>query len=157
MATTKEKDRRSREERRHGGCAEGKGVTLAQQERRSGRKGPQVCKTSSVRYPVRALPGKRRDWLPRQGCGKIGAPSFCGLLNRAWCWAQHIAWPHGTIWPMIGKPLHRRIKPTNINVSACSQCSELFAVAKDAITHSFLFRLNGRTIQFGNAEQLRNV
>jgi hypothetical protein len=97
MMTTKEKGRRSQEEKRHGGCAERKGRTLAQQERRKGRKGPQACKASSVRYPVRALPGKRRDWLQRQDsnlrhrgyeprgmtaslrCGKTGAPSFCGL------------------------------------------------------------------------------
>jgi hypothetical protein len=96
MVTTKEKGRRSREERRHGGCAEGKGVTLAQQERRSGRMA-EWSEAPSVRYPVRALPGKRRDWLQRQDsnlrhrgyeprgmttsprCGKTGAPSFCGL------------------------------------------------------------------------------
>lgn len=93
----KEKGRRSREERRHGGCAEGKGVTLAQQERRSGRKGPQACKASSVRFPARRLAVERRDWLQRQDsnlrhrgyeprgmtaslrCEKTGAPSFCGL------------------------------------------------------------------------------
>lgn len=98
MVTTKEKGRRSREERRHGGCAEEKGVTLAQQERRSGRKGPQACKASSVRFPARRLAVERRDWLQRQDsnlrhrgyeprgmtaslrCGKIGGPSFCGLL-----------------------------------------------------------------------------
>lgn len=101
MMTTKEKGRRSSEEKRHGGCAEKKGRTLAQQERRSGRKGSQACKASSVRHPVRALPGKRRDWLQRQDsnlrhrgyeprgmtaslrCGKTGAPSFCGLLGNS--------------------------------------------------------------------------
>lgn len=176
MMTTKEKSRRSREERRHGGCVKGRGQTPAQQERRSGRKGPQACKASSVRFPARRLAVERRDWLQRQDlnlrhrgyeprgmtaslrCGKsYGAPSFCSLLNRSWCRAQHIAWPNGTIWPMIGKPLHRRIKSTNIDISASSQCCKLLAVAKDAIAHSFLFRLNGRTIQFRNAEQLRNV
>jgi hypothetical protein len=97
MMTTKGMGRRSSEEKRHGGCAEKKGRTLAQQERRSGRKGPQACKASSVRFPERALPGKRRDWLQRQDSnlrhrnseprgintylrsGKAGAPSFCGL------------------------------------------------------------------------------
>ncbi len=100
MMTTKEKGRRSLEEKRHGGCAEKKGRTLAQQERRSGRKGPQG-KTSSVRHPARALPGKRREWLQRQDsnlrhrgyeprgmtaslrCDKTGAPSFCGLLGNS--------------------------------------------------------------------------
>lgn len=99
MMTTTEKGRRSREERRHGGCAGGKGRTLAQQERRSGRKGPQACKASSVRFPARRLAVERRDWLQRQDsnlrhrgyeprgittslrCGKTGAPSFCGLRN----------------------------------------------------------------------------
>ncbi len=97
MMTTKGMGRRSSEEKRHGGCAERKGRTLAQQERRSGRKGPQACEASSVRFPVRALPGKRRDWLQRQDsnlrhrgyeprgmtaslrCGKTGAPSFRSL------------------------------------------------------------------------------
>ncbi|GEM_PF-5790813 len=101
MMTTKGMGRRSSEEKRHGGCAEKKGRTLAQQERRSGRKGPQACKASSVRFPERALPGKRRDWLQRQDsnlrhrgyeprgmttsprCGKTGAPSFCGLLRNS--------------------------------------------------------------------------
>ena len=96
MMTTKEKGRRSLEEKRHGGCAEKKGRTLAQQERRSGRMA-KWSKTQSVRHPVRALPGKRREWLQRQDsnlrhrgyeprgmttsprCGKTGAPSFCGL------------------------------------------------------------------------------
>lgn len=61
-----EKNRRSREERRHGGCAKGRGQTPAQQERRSGRKGPQACKASSVRFPARRLAVERRDWLQRQ-------------------------------------------------------------------------------------------
>lgn len=94
-----EKNRRSREERRHGGCAKGRGQTPAQQERRSGRKGPQACKASSVRFPARRLAVERRDWLQRQDlnlrhrgyerrgmtaslrCGKNGALSFCGLRN----------------------------------------------------------------------------
>lgn len=101
MMTTKEKIRRSREERRHGGCAKGRGQPPAQHERRSGRKGPQAREASSVRFPVRALPRKRRDWLQRQDlnlrhvgyeprgvtaslrCGKNGAPSFCGLLRNS--------------------------------------------------------------------------
>lgn len=92
-----EKNRRSREERRHGGCAKGREQTPAQQERRSGRKGPQACKASSVRFPARRLAVERRDWLQRQDlnlrhrgyeprgmtaslrCGKNGVPSFCGL------------------------------------------------------------------------------
>lgn len=100
MMITKEKGRRSLEEKRHGGCAEKKERTLAQQERRSGRIA-KWSKTPSVRYPVRALPGKRRDWLQRQDsnlrhrsyeprgmtaslrCGKTGAPSFCGLLGNS--------------------------------------------------------------------------
>gem|GEM_PF-3812694 len=98
MMTMKEEGRRSREEGRHGGCAERKGRTLAQQERRSGRMA-EWANAPSVRHPVRALPGKRRDWLQRQDsnlrhrgyeprgmtaplrCGKTGAPSFCGLRN----------------------------------------------------------------------------
>lgn len=104
MMTTKEKGRRSREERRHGGCTEGKGVTLAQQERRSGRKGPQVCKTSSVRFPARALPGKRRDWLQRQGCGKIGEPLFCGLRRT-----RNSARPFVTVWPVAAEPSNNLI------------------------------------------------
>ena len=101
MMTTKEKSRRSREERLHGGCAKGRGQTPAQQERRSGRKGPQACKASSVRFPARRLAVERRDWLQRQDlnlrhrgyeprgmtaslrCGKTGAPSFCGLLRNS--------------------------------------------------------------------------
>ncbi len=175
MMTTKEKSRRSREERRHGGCARGRGQAPAQQERRSGRKGPQACKASSVRFPARRLAVERRDWLQRQDlnlrhrgyeprgmtaslrCGKNGAPSFCGLLNCVWCRTQHIARPKGAIWPMIGKPLHRRIKSADIDVPASSQRGKLLAVTKDSIAHGFLFRLNGGTIQFGNAEQLRNV
>lgn len=77
MMTTKGMGRRSSEEKRHGGCAERKGRTLAQQERRSGRMAD-WAKAPSVRYPVRALPGKRRDWL-QQRCGKTGEPSFCRL------------------------------------------------------------------------------
>ena len=101
MTTTKEKSRRSREERRHGGCAKGRGQTPAQHERRSGRKGPQACKASSVRFPARRLAVERRDWLQRQDlnlrhrgyeprgmtaslrCGITGAPSFCGLLRNS--------------------------------------------------------------------------
>lgn len=100
MMTMKEKGRRSSEDKRHGGCAEKKGRTLAQQERRFGRMA-KWSKTLSVRYPVRALPGKRRDWLQRQDsnlrhrgyeprgmtaslrCGKTGAPSFCGPLGNS--------------------------------------------------------------------------
>ena len=101
MMTTKGMGRRSLEEKRHGGCAERKGRTLAQQARRSGRKGPQACKASSVRFPARRLAVERRDWLQRQDlnlrhrgyephgmtvslcCGKTGAPSFCGLMGNS--------------------------------------------------------------------------
>ncbi len=118
MMTTKGMGRRSSEEKRHGGCAERKGRTLAQQERRTGRKGPQACKASSVRYPVRALPGKRRDWLQRQDsnlrhrgyeprgmtaslrCGKTGAPSFCGLLGNS---KEIIGRKLDTLRPCMGK------------------------------------------------------
>lgn len=119
MTTTKEKGRRSSEEKRHGGCAEKKGRTLAQQERRSGQKGPQACKASSVRHPVRALPGKRRDWLQRQDsnlrhhgyeprgmtaslrCGKTGEASFGGLHRT-----RNRFRPITTIRPIVAKPAH---------------------------------------------------
>lgn len=122
MMTTKEKSRRSSEEKRHGGCAEKKGRTLAQQERRSGRKGPQACKASSVRYPVRALPGKRRDWLRRQDSnprhrnsepqgintylrsGKAGAPSFCGLHG-----ARNSLRPIASIGPVAAEPANNLV------------------------------------------------
>ncbi len=149
MMTTKEKGRRSREERRHGGCAERKGRTLAQQERRSGRKGPQVWKTSSVRYPVRALPGKRWDWLQRQDsnlrhrgyeprgmtaslrCVKIGAPSFCGLLRPGYLRPLHISGPHNIFGPMIRKPLHRLFKGARRKIATTGYAVELCAAIED--------------------------
>ncbi len=118
MMTTKGMGRRSSEEKRHGGCAERKGRTLAQQERRSGRKGSQACKASSVRFPARRLAVERRDWLQRQDsnlrhrgyeprgmtaslrCAKTGAPSFCGLLRNS---KEIIGRKLDTLRPCMGK------------------------------------------------------
>lgn len=118
----KERGRRSREEKRHGGCAERKGISLAQQERRSGRKGPQACKASSVRFPERALPGKRRDWLQRQDSnlrhrnsesrgintcprsGKAGSPSFCGLHGT-----RNSLRPIASIGPVAAEPANNLV------------------------------------------------
>lgn len=144
----KEKGRRSREERRHGGCAEGKGVTLAQQERRSGRKGPQVCKTSSVRFPARALPGKRRDWLQRQDsnlrhrgyeprgmtaslrCGKIGEPSFSGLRCFFGRWSPHIGGPLSRFRPILREPNKCRLKSPHSNIRSTTDSGKALSVIK---------------------------
>lgn len=119
--TTKRMGRRSREEGRHGGCAERKRRTLAQRERRSGRMA-EWANAPSVRHPVRALPGKRRDWLQRQDpnlrhrgyeprgmsaslrCGKAGAPSFCGLQG-----ARNSLRPIASIGPVAAEPANNLV------------------------------------------------
>lgn len=140
MMTTKGMGRRSLEEKRHGGCAERKGRTLAQQERRSGRKGSQACKASSVRFPARRLAVERRDWLHRQDsnlrhrgyeprgmtaslrCVKTGAPSFCGLRYIFNSRSMDLTRPHDISRPMIGKPPH---SPLEANCSYISTVPNL--------------------------------
>lgn len=137
------KDRRILEEKRHGGCAAGGEQTAAQQETLSGRKGPQASVAFSGHNPRRTR---------RAQHGIFGERSFRRLRYLCWNWTQYLVRPDSPGWPVIGKPLHRRIEASNVNISACTQRREFLAIAENTIANSFLFRLNGRSIQFRDAE-----
>ncbi len=172
MMTAKRMGRRSLEEKRHGGCAERKGKTLAQQERRSGRKGPQACKASSVRFPARRLAVERRDWLQRQDsnllhrgyeprgmtaslrCGKTGAPSFCGLLCLFENWPLDIIRPNDISGPMIREPLHRAFETDRADIAAVSDLKYPFSTRKHLRRHPRLGTSGGAAISFEHKNEL---
>ena len=154
-----EKNRRSREERRHGGCAKGRGQPLAQHERRSGRKGPQACKASSVRFPARRLAVERRDWLQRQDLNlrhrgyeprgmtaslrcveKIPEASLHRLL-----WTGNRIWPIAVLRPIVAKPRNDLVVLLGCESLPGSDSGKETTVSSAVPPYSGLAKVLGRT------------